>query len=415
MISFITNTIDNPWTDNDVRNYEQYGSQRDTVQYNSYYNWRLKLTDKNTFLCSLKTNANEYKNIYLFAVTRRLFYFTIFIPQLEVIKKWNEDEVVRKYLRSLPLTSKCLSSANKEVNLNDDVLFLDGSCVLIKVNAPVDGFLFPRNKSITNNVIKKQYALLNNLYFQFEREFDGLEKMIKKYNEKVGQYNAKIREHNEKIERKIEEQKEKIKRMLVRKGVRTGISIALAGMTGGLSLGLDALFDLGDVADIQDVLDMADMVDMAGEAMDAMDAFDVMDTFDAYDVLGPDVLDFSVGGMDDINIFDVGEGDDLLAESYNVSFGSNYSDSNLDRIYNPDIDRAYDKLGRDVDRISRGDVYSWEDPSNTIKRDNESIRYWERCKSEALSQSEIDQAKQDYWDSISDYCRERMSKKIHGA
>lgn len=38
MIGFITNTIDNPWTDNDIRSFERNGSQRDTVQYNSYYN-----------------------------------------------------------------------------------------------------------------------------------------------------------------------------------------------------------------------------------------------------------------------------------------------------------------------------------------------------------------------------------------
>ncbi len=404
MIGFITNTIDNPWTDNDVHNYEQFGSQRDTIQYNSYYNWRIKLTDKNVFLCSLKTNNNDYKNIYLFTVTRRLFYFAIFIPQLEVIKRWSDDEQGQKFVAALPLTSKCLSSSNKELNLDDEILFLDGSCLLVKVNAPVDRFLFPRNKSITNNVIKRQYALLNNLYFQFEREFNGLEKMIHDYNEKVGAYNAKLREHNEKIEKRLEEQKEKLQKMLVRKGVRTGISWALAGLTGGLSLGVDALFDLGDVADIQDVIGMADAADMVGDVVDAFDAMDVMDAFDAYDILDADLLGFSVGDMEDINILDIGEGDDLLADSYNVSFGANSSNAHIDSIYNPSIDRAYDQLGRDVDRINKGDVYSWEDPSTTIRRDNESIRYWERAKSEALAQSEVDQAKQDYWNSISDYC-----------
>ena len=326
MISFITHTIDNPWTDKDVRNYEQYGSQRDAVQYNSYYNWRIKLTDKNMFLCSLKTNDNDYKNIYLFAVTRRLFYFAIFIPELEVIKRWSKEEKQsRKFVDALPLTSQCLSSSDKELNLDDEILFLDGSCLLVKVNAPVDGFLFPRNKSITNNVIKKQYALLNNLYFQFEREFDGLEKMIHDYNEKVGKYNTKLRDHYEKIERKREEQLEKLKRMLVRKGIRKGVSWALAGVTGGASIVVDALFDLEDVANIQDIIDMAETADMVGDAMDAidaMDAMDVMDAFDAYDVLDADLLDFSVDDMDDINILDVGEGDDLLADSYNVSFGS---------------------------------------------------------------------------------------------
>lgn len=376
MISFITSTIDNPWTDNDVRNYEEYGSQRDTVQYNSYYNWRIKLTDKNMFLCSLKTNNNDYKNIYLFAVTRRLFYFAIFIPQLEAIKRWSDDEQGRKFVAALPLTSKCLSSSNKELNLNDEILFLDGSCLLVKVNAPVDGFLFPRNKSITNNVIKKQYALLNNLYFQFEREFEGLEKMIHDYNEKVGVYNAKLREHYEKIEKRLEEQKEKLKRMLVRKGVRTGISMALAGLTGGLSLGVDALFDLGDVADIQDVIDMADAADMVGDAMDAFDAMDVMDAFDAYDVLDADLLDFSVGDMDDINILDIGEGDDLLADSYdldidhsvsheNISFGASESSIKTDISYNT---RKLNQANTDIDYYTR-----------ELKRTNISDTYRKDC------------------------------------
>lgn len=306
MISFITSTIDNPWSDYDVRNYERNGSQRDKVQYNSYYNWRIKLTDKNMFLCSLKTNDNDYKNIYLFAVTRRLFYFVIFIPQLEVIKKLNGNKQVQKILSALPLTSKCLSSSNKELRLDDNILFLDGSCLLVKVDAPVDGFLFPRNRSITNNVIKKQYALLNNLYFQFEREFEGLEKMIGEYDKR--------------LQRKIEEQKAKLKRFLVKKGVRTGISIALAGVTGGLSLGIDALFGLGDIADIQDIIDIADAADMAGSAMDA---------FDAYDILDADVLDFSVGDMEDINITDVGEGDDLLADSYGLEIDHSMSHENI--------------------------------------------------------------------------------------
>lgn len=322
---------------------------------------------------------------------------------------------MNKFLSNLPLTSKCLASSNGERNLDDEILFLDGSCVFVKVNAPVDGFLFPRNKSITNNIIKKQYALLNNLYFQFEREFDGLEKMIGEYNKKIGEYNKKVEEYYEELERKMKAQEEKLKKFIVRKGVRLGVSAFLAGVTGGLSLGVDALFGLDDIADVQDVIDMVDAADFAGDAMDAIDAIDAMDAFDACDILDADMLDFSIEDMDDVNILDIGEGDDLLADSYNVSFGSKYSDPNLDRIYNPHIDSAYEQLGDDVDRIYKGDIYSWENPSNTIKRDNESIRYWERAKSDELAQSEIDQAKQDYWNCISDYCRERMSKKIHGA
>lgn len=392
MISFISNSIDKPWTDEDVHYYENKGSQRDIIQYNSYYNWRVKLTDKNTFLCSIKTNNNGYKNIYLFAVTRSLFYFVIFVPQLEILKALRVNRHIKHFISLLSLTNKCLESENNEIGIRQDVLFLDGSCLLVKVNAPIDSFLFPRNKNISNVEIKKKYALLNNLYFQIEKEYESLCEIIGKYNSE--------------IERILYEQKEKLKRILVRKVVRTGISIALAGITGGLSIGLDALFDLGDVAEIHDVIDHADISSMMVDAVDAIDVSNI---------LNPDILDFNVDNMVDINIYDIGEGDDLLAEGYNVSFRSNQASSNIDSIYNPHIERSYQQLESDVERISNGNIYTWENPDNTIKSDNESIKYWERAKSEALSKEEIHQSKQDYWNSISDFCKERMGRKIHGA
>ena len=85
-----------------------------------------------------------------------------------------------------------------------------------------------------------------------------------------------------------------------------------------------------NIDDIQDIIDMADAVDMAGDAMDAFDAVDVMDAFDAYDVLDANLLDFDVGDMDDINIVDVGEGDDLLADSYGLNSEDVYSDPVVD-------------------------------------------------------------------------------------
>lgn len=392
MIGFITSTIDKPWTNEHVLNFEKTGSQRDSVQYNSYYNWRIKLTDKNTFLCSIKTNDNDYKNIYLFAVTRRLFYFVIFVPQLEMLKQLNNDSQIKNVLTSLPLTRDCLKSEHRETQLSEDVLILDGNCLLVKVNAPIDNFLFPRDKKVVNEEIKKKYALLNNLYFQLEKEYEGLLKIL-------GEYNSRV-------EKRFEELKEKLKRILVRKGIRMGISIALAGVTGGLSLGLDALFDLEDVADINDVMDIADVSDMMGDAMDAMDVSDILDV---------DILDFEIDEMADINISDVGEGDDLLAEGYNITFGSSQSRyEHIDSIYNPSIDRAYEKLEYDVKRINEGNLYSWEDPDRVIEGDNNSIKYWEQAKSQAISQAKVDEAKQNYWDTVSKYCKESVNKKITG-
>ena len=163
---------------------------------------------------------------------------------------------------------------------------------------------------------------------------------------------------------------------------------------------MDALFDLSDVADIGDMLDMADMADAVGSSVDAMD------------VLDADVLDFSSSDIVDVNISDIGEGDDLLADSYHVSFGSNSRMDHIDSVYNHEIDNAYQKLERDIDRINDKGAYPWEDPTRTIKNDNNNIRFWEHEKKQAILQAELDQSKQDYWNSISAYCKERMSRKI---
>lgn len=371
MIGFITNTIDNPWTGSDVYEFEENGSQRDPIQYNSYYNWRIKLTDKNMYLCSLKTNNGDYKNIYLFAVRRNLFYFAIFIPQLEILKKFKGNQQIARVLQSLPLTQQCLNSENKEINLEQEVLSLDGSCLLVKVNAPIDSFLYPRDKQISNPEIKQKYAILNNLYFQIEKEYDGLLKIIDEYDAKA--------------KRKIEDIKNRLQRILVRKGVRMGVSLALAGITGGLSVGLDALFGLDDVADINDLLDIADMSDVMADAMDAVDVADFLD---------PDILDFEIEDMDDINIVDAGEGDDLLAEGYNVSFGKNISQLQTDQEYfRRRLKDSSDRIESLQKTLNRSDI------SNTYYKDTAYSLKLEIKKNQELFQklesiaSEISKAK----------------------
>ena len=302
MIPFITNAIHDPWSDSDVQYFEKYGSQRDTTQYNSYYNWRLLLTEKNIYLCSMKTIHNEYKNVYLFAVTRNLFYFVIYIPQLDVIKKLNnEDNRLNRYVSHLPLISKCLKSVGREDEMSQDIIALDGNCLLVKVNAPIENFLFPRNKCITNDKIKQQYIVLNNLYAQIDNEYDTLYKMVCKYNAA--------------IQRKVEERKEKLKTFAVKRGVRLGLSLALAGLTAGISLGVDALFDLSDMSDIQDFIDLADSSDVIGSLSTTMDISDFAD---------PDVLNFDISDVYSMDIADNNEYDSFLADSHNISFGSQH-------------------------------------------------------------------------------------------
>ena len=83
---------------------------------------------------------------------------------------------------------------------------------MVKVNAPVENFLFPRNQEITNEEIKSKYAILNNLYFQIEKEYNGLGELIDRYNTTL---------HN-----RIQQQEDRLKRFLIRKGIRAGISWA---------------------------------------------------------------------------------------------------------------------------------------------------------------------------------------------
>lgn len=322
MIGFITGSIDNPWTDYEVCDFEKNGSQRDTIQYNSYYNWRIKLTDKNVFLCSLKTKENNYKNIYLFAVTRNLFYFGIFVPQLEILKQLKGNEKLKHVLASLSLTSICCDSENHAVQLNQTVCSLDTSCLLVKVNAPIDSFLFPRNGKISNNEIRSKYILLNNLYFQIDKEYEVLGEIIEKYNSECG--------------RKYKEIEEKLKRILIRKS----ICFALGGFTAGLSLGLDVLFGLGDVADIYDYIDAADII---SGTMDVIDAADI-----------PDFGILDIDDMTDMNIMNISESDSLLVDNYNVSFGANKTIGDtvyLDKGHTITLEPAGGGLGKETPEV----------------------------------------------------------------
>ena len=89
-----------------------------------------------------------------------------------------------------------------------------------------------------------------------------------------------------------------------------GISIALAGITGGLSIGLDALFDLEEISDIYDVMDIADIYDMSDMMVDAADMMDIAEMTDYAD------LDFDT-------LENAGLTDNLLYEDTDLS---TYSD-----------------------------------------------------------------------------------------
>lgn len=250
MLSYTTNDIFNPWTDNDIRKYEAEGSQRDSIIYNAVYNSRIILTEENVFLCSIKQGNNKYQNFYLLAVKRNLFFFIMYIPQMDAYRddEIKRNKVVQTCLSKLALTSKSISSYDGSCDIDANVSISDGSCFFIKVDANVEEFLFPRRGRITNPEILKKYSLMNNLYKRAFKENEVLMNALEKYDERVR-----------------EKMKKRLVKMIIRKGIIYGVP-ALFGAPGlGALFDLDSLFGLGDVADLADMasnIPIDDLVDI---------------------------------------------------------------------------------------------------------------------------------------------------------
>ena len=106
--------------------------------------------------------------------------------------------------------------------------------------------------------------------------------------------------------------------------------------------------------------------------------------------------------------------DGVNSQNYaSSSVGSTEVDtSDIDRLYDHRIEDAQEKLVEDTERLAKDGPYAWENAEQTLERDKWSIEYWQKNKEQAIAQAEINQAKQDYWNSVSEYCKERMSKKI---
>lgn len=147
------------------------------------------------------------------------------------------------------------------------------------------------------------------------------------------------------------------------------------------------------------------MLDLLGELLEPIGEF-IGEIFEDSDI----DTDFDSGIDADTNY--VPDSYSSIENQSNVSFGSRYD--HINSIYDPEISSAEDKLISDLDRIREDGAYAWENADQTLESDKRSIEYWNDCKEEAMRQADINQAKQDYWDSISDYAKERMSKKIHG-
>ena len=163
MLSFITGNVWNPWTSSDVREYELHGSQRDKIHYNSVYNSRIILSEKNVFQCSIRVNSEKYKNFYLIAITRKMFFFSIYIPQLEIIKRHCNDDFIKKCISQTRFINKFINHSTTSPNLDDDIIYVGGNTLMVKVKAQIEDFLFPKGNVITNDFIIEQYGLLDKI------------------------------------------------------------------------------------------------------------------------------------------------------------------------------------------------------------------------------------------------------------
>lgn len=251
MIPFMTKGINDPWTDADIRRYEAEGSQRDTVVYNSYYNSRLILTEENIFLCSMKLKNGMYKNFYLVAVTRNLFYFIAFIPEATCLEELRDNEFMKKMFTKLTLHKAFADSTSREVDVNNYTKISDCCTIMIKVDANIGEFLFPKYKQINNPEIRKKFTVVNNLHSRFLKERDALIKSVDAYNAKIDESKAKV--------------KSKLTKIAIRKGLLYGVPALL---------GIPPVFDLDGLLGLSDLSDLADLGDISSSILDMVDISD---------------------------------------------------------------------------------------------------------------------------------------------
>lgn len=269
MISFYTPNIYDPWTNADLINFDRTGSQRDQIIYNSFHNAKIRLFEKNLFICSFKMKSGDYKNIYVVPVTASTFIFLAYFPQIDYSAQLRNCSGLPQLLDKLPLLGKITKklSHNREYKVNSDLCVTKEGVILV-VHAPVGQFLFPKHKIIENQEILEKYGIINGLYAQISKEYDALGNAIRKYNDA------------------IDERETKCKYLLAKQVVKTGIKLGLyvSGVGAGVAAFMDiddlwtagqTISDLSDLADITDITDVADLADGLEDAYDLSDYSDL--------------------------------------------------------------------------------------------------------------------------------------------
>lgn len=263
MLGFLTKDVMCPWTVADIDLYEKEGSQRDNVIYNRHLNARIHLTDKNLYLCSVKQKSGKYINFYILGATRSVFYFLMYVPELETYRGVKNDDDFIKWFNQLPLSKISVSSFDTGRDYSEGIRVIDGSSFMIRVDAGVGEFLFPRTGKILNSEIDAKYKEMISIYKQAVAEHTAIVKAVERYNAKITAYNQKVEENREKT-------KKKLVKIAVRKGIRYGVPALLGIPPIGLLGDLDTLFDLGDAFDVAelasgiDIFDVLDLSDITG-------------------------------------------------------------------------------------------------------------------------------------------------------
>lgn len=222
MINFITNRVPDPWTYEDLLNYDNVGSQRDEIIYNSYHNAKIRLCkddDLDYYLCSFKLKSGLYKNFFVVPVKRNQFFLVSCVPQIAGLKEAKKDSILAKAIQQLPLFNYISQNIEIEENvfLSSDISLLD-NCLIIKVNASIGQFLFPRHKVIDDEEIKQKIMAMGRIYYEAEKEWEFM-----------GCYMDKL---SEEYNKKYEERKKELLKIIGRRIVICAASIALSTILG---------------------------------------------------------------------------------------------------------------------------------------------------------------------------------------
>ena len=177
LVPFLSKQVSDPWSVDDEKLFKEHGSYQDDVLYVSSIHAKLRLIEKNMYLCSIKTKKGSYVNFHILPDTRGSFYFLAYIPQIGLVHKLKEAGVSYYELPDNSFFRDLLSSYNKYCEYGydiDDDEYITNEHLLIKVNAPFSDFLDKYNLGILNFEIQYQYNILKTYYKDILHDYSSI-------------------------------------------------------------------------------------------------------------------------------------------------------------------------------------------------------------------------------------------------